>query len=71
VLLNEISGLAVISTEIARDGGNIINFKITSRNPDYFEMIFDFEVESLEHAEKIIDSLRTKRVIQNIVRTKY
>ena len=71
VLLNEVSGLAVIATEIARDGGNIINFKITSRNPDYFEMIFDFEVESLEHAEKIINSLRTKRVIQHIVRTKY
>ena len=71
VLLNEVSGLAVIATEIARDGGNIINFKITSCNPDYFEMIFDFEVESLEHAEKIINSLRTKRVIQHIVRTKY
>jgi len=71
VLLNEVSGLAVVSSEIARDGGNIINFKITSRNPDYFEMIFDFEVESLEHAEKIIDSLRAKRVIQSIVRTKY
>ncbi len=71
VLLNEVSGLAVISTEIARDGGNIINFKITSRNPDYFEMIFDIEVESLDHVEKIINSLRTKKVIQQVERTKY
>ena len=71
VLLNEVAGLSVISTEIARDGGNIINFKITSRKPDYFEMIFDIEVESLEHIEKIINSLRTKKVIQHIERTKY
>ena len=41
VLLNETAGLATVSTEIARNGGNIINFKITSRNPDYFEMNFD------------------------------
>ena len=51
--------------------GNIINFKITSRNPDYFEMIFDIEVESLDHVEKIINSLRTKKVIQQVERTKY
>ncbi|MDP5110096.1 MAG: bifunctional (p)ppGpp synthetase/guanosine-3',5'-bis(diphosphate) 3'-pyrophosphohydrolase [Rickettsiaceae bacterium] len=71
VLLNEVAGLSVISTEIARDGGNIINFKITSRKPDYFEMIFDIEVESSEHIEKIINSLRTKKVIQHVERAKY
>ena len=71
VLLNEVSGLSVISTEIARAEGNIINFKITSRNTDYFEMIFDVEVTSLEHIEKIINSLRTKKVIQHVERTKY
>jgi GTP pyrophosphokinase len=63
--------LSVISTEIARDGGNITNFKITSRNPDYFEMNFDIEVNSVEHLEKIINSLRTKRVVQNVQRAKY
>lgn len=71
VLLNEIAGLSVITTEIARDGGNIINFKITSRKPDYFEMIFDIEVESSEHIERIINSLRTKKVIQHVQRAKY
>jgi GTP pyrophosphokinase len=63
VLLNEASGLAIISTEIARDGGNIINFKITSRNSDYFEMTFDIEVSSLDHIETIINSLLTKKVV--------
>jgi len=71
VLLNETAGLAVVSTEIARDGGNIINFKITSRNPDYFEMNFDIEVDSVAHIEKIINSLKTKKVVQHVQRTKY
>ena len=71
VLLNEVSGLAIISTEIARDGGNIINFKITSRNTDYFEITFDVEVSSLDHIETIINSLRTKKVVQHVARTKY
>ena len=71
VLLNETAGLATVSTEIARNGGNIINFKITSRNPDYFEMNFDIEVDSVAHIEKIINSLKTKKVVQHIQRVKY
>jgi GTP pyrophosphokinase len=71
VLLNETAGLAVVSTEIARNGGNIINFKIISRNPDYFEMNFDIEVDSVAHIEKIINSLKTKKVVQHIQRAKY
>ncbi len=71
VLLNEAASLAVVSTEIARDGSNIINFKITSRNPDYFEMNFDIEVDSVDHIEKIINSLKTKKVVQYVQRAKY
>lgn len=71
ILSNESSALAIISAEIARDGGNIINFKIISRNKDYFEMTFDIEVKSSEHVEKIINSLRTKKIIQHVERAKY
>ena len=71
VLLNEAASLAVISTEIARDGGNIINFKITARHPDYFEMTFDIEVDSASHIEKIINSLKTKKVVQYVQRMKH
>jgi GTP pyrophosphokinase len=70
LLLNEPASLATLATEIARDGGNITNFKITTRNPDFFEMIFDIEVVSVEHVEKIINTLRTKKVIQHIERFK-
>lgn len=71
VLLNEASGLATISSEIARDAGNIINLKIVSRNADYFELIFDIEVKSSGHIDTIINSLKTKQIIQHVERTKY
>lgn len=71
VLLNKSSGLATISNEIARDGGNIINFKIISRNSDYFELTFDIEVKSSDHIDTIINSLRTKKIIQHVERSKY
>lgn len=70
LLLNEPASLATISTEIARDGGNITNFKITNRNSDFFEMYFDIEVESANDLETIINTLRTKKVVQHVERFK-
>lgn len=68
VLLNQVSALSTISTEIARGGANIINFKILSRNSEYFEMNFDIEVNSIDHLDKIINSLRTKTIVQKVER---
>jgi guanosine-3',5'-bis(diphosphate) 3'-pyrophosphohydrolase len=70
LLLNEPSSLATLAEEIAKHDGNIINFKIINRNPDYFELLFDIEVDSSEHIEKIINALRTKKVIQHVDRCK-
>ncbi len=69
-LLNEPSSLAVVSTEIARDEGNIINFNILNRKTDYFDMTFDIEVKSTAHTEKIINSLNTKKVVQSVNRAR-
>jgi len=57
--------------ELPPSGGRESTFKITSRNSDYFEMTFDIEVSSLDHIETIINSLRTKKVVQHVARTKY
>ena len=69
-LINEPSALAVVSADIARDKGNITNFKILSRTTDFFEMYFDVEVSSVNHIDKIINSLRTKKVVQHVERFK-
>lgn len=66
LLLNKLGSLATLAQDIARDEGNIINFKIISRNTDYFEIIFDVEVKAIEHCELIIDTLRTRDIIQYV-----
>ena len=70
LLLNEPESLAILAGEIAKNGGNITNFKILSRNSNYFELIFDIEVKSLAHIEVIINALRIKEVIQYADRDK-
>lgn len=70
LLLNEPGSLAVLSGEVAKAGGNITNFHNISRNTDYFEMVFDVEVKSSEHLDKIINTLRTQDVIQYVDRDK-
>jgi len=70
LLLNEPGSLAALAGEIAIGGGNITNFKITSRNNDYFEMLFDVEVKSSKHIGEIINALRVKKVVQYIDRDK-
>jgi GTP diphosphokinase / guanosine-3',5'-bis(diphosphate) 3'-diphosphatase len=68
IFLNKVSSLAIVSGEIAKHNGNIINIKMIDRNVDFFEVIFDIEVESLNHANDIIDALRTKEIVQQIKR---
>lgn len=70
LLLNEMGSLGTLADEIAKHSGNIINFKVINRNVDYFEVLFDVEVESAQHIDKIINALRTKRVIQYADREK-
>lgn len=70
LLLNETGGLAILTSEIAAAGANIINFKIKNRNNDYFEMLFDLEVKSSNHVDEIINALKVKQVVQYIDRDK-
>ncbi len=71
ILLNVTSGLAELSGDISRNKGNIVNFKMISRSKKFFEMTFDIEVSSTDHIETIINSLRTKEIIQKVKRCKY
>ncbi len=70
LLLNEPESLAILAGEIAKNSGNITNFKILSRNSNYFELIFDIEVKSLAHIEVVINALRIKEAIQYADRDK-
>lgn len=70
IAANELGSLAMLTSEIAKDQANITNFKITNRNADFFELIFDVEVYDTKHIDTIIHSLQTKKVIHYIERCK-
>lgn len=69
-LLNEPGSLALITSEIAKDKGNITNFRITTRNKDFFEVIIDLEVAGTQHLNNIIMSLRSQGPIHSVERYK-
>lgn len=65
---HERGSMASIANAIAKDDGNISNFKIITRNSDFFEILIDVEVRDLEHLTQIIANLRSLDVVQSIER---
>lgn len=65
---HERGGLASIANSIARDEGNISNFKIINRSPEFFEVLIDLEVKNVEHLNNIVANLRSVNVVHTIDR---
>lgn len=61
-------GLASIANSIARDEGNITNFKIINRSVDFFEVLIDLEVNDTEHLNNIISNMRSLATVQSVER---
>ena len=70
VLANEPGSLANLSTVIGHNKANIFNLKITHRNPDFFNLIVDVEVEDVRHLTTIIGALRASPVITSVDRAR-
>ncbi len=67
---NEQGALATISNVIAKNGGDIVNLKITSRSVDFWEMLIDIYVRDNKHLKDIIAALRATSVISTVDRPK-
>ncbi len=65
---NEPASLATVTNVIARENGNISNFKIVNRSIDFFEILIDIEVRDVRHLGNIIANLRSKEVVQSVER---
>jgi GTP pyrophosphokinase len=65
---NEPASLATVTNVIARENGNISNFKVVNRSIDFFELLIDIEVRDVRHLNNIIANLRSKEVVQSIER---
>lgn len=68
--LNEPGGLGSVSTIIGKNGGNIVNLKITNRSLDFWDILIDVYVKDTKHLNNIIAALRATPEISSIERTK-
>ncbi|MBO0345971.1 bifunctional (p)ppGpp synthetase/guanosine-3',5'-bis(diphosphate) 3'-pyrophosphohydrolase [Roseibium sp. CAU 1637] len=65
---NEPGSLAAIAQIIGDNGGNIDNLKMMRKAPDFHQMLIDLEVWDLKHLNRIINQLRAKSNVSNVVR---
>ncbi len=69
-LANEPGSLGELANTIAVSGGNISNLKFTNRNPDFFDMTVDIEVEDNKHLNEIMTILRSRQSISSVDRAR-
>ena len=67
---NAPGGLAAVMSAIAVNGGNITNFKMTSRNPLFFEFTVDIEVRDVAHLQNILGALRVSDAVESVDRVR-
>jgi GTP pyrophosphokinase len=69
-LANEPGSLGELAITIAQSGGNISNLKFTDRNPDFFDMTVDIEVDDTKHLNEIMTALRGSWSVTSIDRAR-
>lgn len=69
-LSNEAGSLGTLSTVIGKNGGNIVNLKITNRTIDFWDMLIDVYVKDTKHLNNIIAALRATPEIADVERAK-
>ena len=67
---NAPGSLAAVMTAIAVNGGNISNFKLTDRNPIFFEFVVDIEVRDVAHLQNILGALRVSDAVESVDRVR-
>lgn len=68
VVENKSGGLADITNIIAKKKINISQIKSVNRSLDFFEVLIDLEVKSVDHLEEIISTLRVSKKILEVER---
>lgn len=68
--LNQPGGLGTVSTVIGKNGGNIVNLKITNRSLDFWDILIDVYVNDTKHLNNLIAALRATPEITSVERAK-
>ena len=67
---NKPGGLGTLSTVIGKNGGNIVNLKITNRSLDFWDVLLDIYVSDTKHLNNVIAALRATPEITSVERAK-
>jgi guanosine-3',5'-bis(diphosphate) 3'-pyrophosphohydrolase len=67
---NEQGAFASMSTVIAKNGGNIVNLKVTNRSVDFWDVVVDVYVSDSQHLSNIIAALRATPLMVAVERGK-
>ncbi|MCB1532198.1 MAG: bifunctional (p)ppGpp synthetase/guanosine-3',5'-bis(diphosphate) 3'-pyrophosphohydrolase [Alphaproteobacteria bacterium] len=67
---NEQGALATMSTVISKNGGNIINLRITNRSVDFWDLTVDVSVKDTKHLNDIVAALRATPLITSVDRAR-
>ncbi len=67
---NEPGAIASFTTVIARNGGDITNFKVTNRSAEFWEVTLDIYVKDIKHLNNIIAALRATPVVVSVDRAR-
>lgn len=62
--------LATFSTVIAKNGGNILNLRITARSLEFWDLVVDIYVKDTRHLNNIIAALRATPIIVSVDRAR-
>jgi GTP pyrophosphokinase len=68
VVENKLGSLADVSSFLAKKKVNITNIKTTNRSSDFFELMIDIEIKSVDQLEEILSVLRTSKKIADVER---
>ncbi len=67
-VINEPGALADIAKVIGDSDGNIDNIVMTSKSPDFREMLIDLEVWDLKHLSAVMGELKAKPIVSSVTR---
>jgi GTP pyrophosphokinase len=67
---NEQGAIANVSTVIAKNAGNITNFKVTNRSVDFWDVLVDVYVTDTKHLGNIVAALRATPLVSSVERSK-
>ncbi|MDR3424950.1 MAG: bifunctional (p)ppGpp synthetase/guanosine-3',5'-bis(diphosphate) 3'-pyrophosphohydrolase [Alphaproteobacteria bacterium] len=70
VLINKPNNLGAMTTAIGKNGGNIIDIKVTARSTEFIDILVDVEVRSAAHLTLITAALRASSAVNSVERAK-